>query len=359
MAHNSYDRSPEQIEQEIEQERSALSHTLDNLQNRLSFDNMFGGVAESVKEHGGEIGQQAVQKVKENPMAIALAGVGIAWMILGSRKSNSDQNYSGQRYSGQNYMPRNAGYDHSENPASSALRDPATQNAGDFTRRVAKADSEMRSDASGSTGRYSAPSYAGSTAGHSGEVGELPDQPGLWARSTGAVKGKAQHLLSRISEGTEDMSTEARERVMRARVKAYEAQRHAEDTARRAKSSAVDFYDRQPLVAGALALATGALIGSLLPRTQREDQAFGGQSDHLFDEARRVFEEEKVKAQKVYEAAKDEATSIAREARDDTRSAIPDGKSVVETAEAKAKSSAKRVADAAKSEADKQKLGKL
>lgn len=349
MAPNSYDRSPEQIEQEIEQERSALSHTLDDLQNRLSFDNMFGGVAESVKEHGGEIGQQAVQKVKENPMAIALAGVGIAWMILGNRKSHASQSYT----------PRHVGYDHSENPASSALRDPATQNAGDFTRRVAKADSEMRSNASGSTGRYSAPSYAGTSAGHSGEVGELPDQPGLWARSTGAVKGKAQHLLSRISEGTEDMTTEARERVMRARVKAYEAQRHAEDSARRAKTSAVDFYDRQPLVAGALALATGALIGSLLPRTQREDQAFGGQSDHLFDEARRVFEEEKVKAQKVYEAAKDEATSIAREARDDTRSAIPDGKSVVETAEAKAKSSAKRVADAAKSEADKQKLGKI
>ncbi|APX90434.1 hypothetical protein BV394_12430 [Brevirhabdus pacifica] len=354
MAHN-HDRSPEQIEQEIEQERSALSHTLENLQHRLSFDNMFGGVAESVKEHGGEIGHQAVRKVKENPMAIALAGVGIAWMILGNRNSGQDTGHDMDR---RGYGARPMGYDGGD-MRSSTLRDPSDRDAGDFTRRVAKADSEMRSQASGTTGRYSAPSYAGTTAGHSGETGEMPEGPGIWTRTSDAVKGKAQHLLSRISEGTEDMSTEARERVMRARVRAYEAQRHAEDTARRAKSSAIDFYDRQPLVAGALALATGALIGSLLPRTQREDEAFGTQSDHLFDEARRVYEEEKVKAQKVYEAAKDEATAIAREARDETRSSIPDGKSVVESVEAKAKSSAKRVADAAKSEADKQKLGKI
>jgi ElaB/YqjD/DUF883 family membrane-anchored ribosome-binding protein len=395
MAHNDgYHRSPEEIEHEIEQERSALSHTLEDLQSRLSFDYLFGGVAESLKEHSGDIGHSAVQKVKENPMAIALAGIGIAWMMMGSKgtPSSATMHRLKDRFSRDHDddMPR-AAYDRTHSPSATGLRDPQEHDMGDFTRRVAKADSEMRTSGSGSVGatggsgsysptygrasaaaaggsrsRYSASSYASRSAGHSGELNEFPDEPGVWTRRTQNLKGKAQSLLSRMSEGTEGMSEQARERVLRARARAYEAQRSAEDYARRGKSTAIDFYDRQPLVAGALALATGALIGSLLPRSTYEDRAFGEQSDHLFDEAQRVFEEERSKLTKVAEAAgnkaKAEAQSRFEEAKSavrDAKDAAPDAKDAASAAQDKAKSSAQRVADAAKEEADKQKLGKL
>src|SRR5690606_2721174 len=94
----------------------------------------------------------------------------------------------------------------------------------------------------------------------------------------------AAELRHRISEGTEDLSSTARKRVIDARTRAYEAQLRAEHYAAHQRERASDFFEEQPLVAGALALAVGAAIGGLLPRTRREDSAIGSYRDQVFDE---------------------------------------------------------------------------
>ncbi|QAX28780.1 hypothetical protein [Leisingera sp. NJS204] len=105
--------------------------------------------------------------------------------------------------------------------------------------------------------------------------------------------------------------------------------------------------NRQPLMAGALALAAGAALGGALPRTKTEDDMMGAQSGTLFDQAERISEEEKSKAMSVAKSVKDEVKDIASETKVDLDPGAPGGKSAVEAVGGKAKSAAKRVVDKA------------
>jgi len=72
-----------------------------------------------------------------------------------------------------------------------------------------------------------------------------------------------------------------------------------------------DGYDREPLLFGAAALAVGAGLACLLPRTRQEDELLGSYSDRLFHEAESIFEEEKARVQGVVSAGLSEAKSAA------------------------------------------------
>jgi hypothetical protein len=84
-------RSPAEIEREIEEERAGLTGTLDELQNRFSIDRMTTEAGDFVRSQGGEIAGAVSRALRENPMAVALTGVGIAWMILGNRRNGSSK----------------------------------------------------------------------------------------------------------------------------------------------------------------------------------------------------------------------------------------------------------------------------
>ena len=165
------------------------------------------------------------------------------------------------------------------------------------------------------------------------------------------------------------MSEAARERVIAAREAALEAYHSAEESARRnwrrGSRAAGDFFEEQPLVAGAIAVAVGAAIASALPRTRYEDEHLGKYRDDLMDEAERVYREESEKVRHVAEAAVGEARNIAHETADKVRDAAekvredvdksaPGNKSAVEDAADQAKGAAKSAADRVASAADKE-----
>ena len=149
-------------------------------------------------------------------------------------------------------------------------------------------------------------------------------------------------------EGTEKMDVAGRERVASARARAYQAQMRAQGYARQGQQRANDLFYEQPLVAGALAMAVGAVVGGLLPRTQREDEAFGAYRDQLFADAEAVFHDERQRAEAAARAAIAEAGSIADEAKNSLLDRTPDGREAVREAEGQARTAAQRVADAAR-----------
>lgn len=165
-------------------------------------------------------------------------------------------------------------------------------------------------------------------------------------------------MHSRIAEGTEHLSEEARKRVVAARRKAIDARRAAMRSARRGADAVSDFYDRQPLVVGALALAVGAALAGALPRTRTEDEYMGEHSDHLFDEAERLFAEESKKLNRVVAAAKDEAMTIADEMKSELDRTAKSDRNAAKTAVKKVKNAGKRVARAARDKAEAEDLGK-
>jgi hypothetical protein len=412
-------RSSREIERDIERNRSDLSHTLDEIQSRFTPEAMVNEVVNQVRTHGGEMGASISRSVKQNPMALALTGVGLAWLIFGrSQDTPRAVDYSaprrlpdyGEGYAagrdwgragespavdeyptGRNQMSGYRDYpewyaldddywddvdgvygeydDHDDGDGDGALS-RAGQKVSGGAAAVGDSASRAGSAVGGGASRAGAAvSGAASKAGSS--VSDTARRAGAGVSSTAArgrdgVKAayassadRAARMRARLSRGTEHLTEAGRERVIAARQRAVDARRRASETARRGwstgRDTAVDFFEEQPLVAGALALAVGAALAASLPRTRYEDETFGEQSDALMAEAERVLNEEMQKAKKVAAAVRDEAETIAKEKGGEADDRLKD---TVDKAKKEVEDASKRVKDTAQSEAEKQNLGK-
>jgi hypothetical protein len=360
-------RSPKEIEREIEEQRSDLTSNLESLQDKFSIDTIVRQIGDQFREHGGDMGRSVSEQVKANPIPLALTGIGLAWMMFGNaarQKAPAPVANDGFRDAGQGYSRphREQGRPQVSPTSYTPVRrddpswsyDDGASDGPTVSDRMsdgadAAADHASRATSSvkdGATSAGSAVSDAAASAKSS-----LSDA----ARSAqGALAGAG----TRIAEGTENLTEEGRQRVIAARRKAVELRRKSGRSMQNGSDAAADFYDNQPLVVGALALAFGAALGGALPRTQAEDDFMGSQSDDLFGEAEQIFEEEKSKAMSVAKSVKDEIKDIAAETKADLDSGAPGDKSAVQATGDTATSMAGRVVNKAKSTAKDENLGK-
>lgn len=352
-------RSPEEIERQIERERAGLTDTLEDLQDRFSVEAVTRKVTDHLRENGGDIGRSISQSVKDNPMAIALTGVGLAWLIFGSgtgstaaparRWERRERHYGyDDHWERGDVRPRHIPSGETERHAhdpSWARTMPYTDGDGDGAQADAQSGHSLKdnvADAAKSTAQAASSKLQAARDSVGGAVGQLSDT--------------ASDLRARLAEGTEDFSDQARDRIIAARQRAVEAREAAAHQARRGRDRAVDLFEEQPLIAGALALAAGAAVAAALPRSRVEDDYLGERSDAAMAEAQRVFREEKEKLGKVAQAADDEARKAASDIKAEAdRNAS--GETAATTAKQKAKTAIKRVADAAEAEAKSQDLG--
>src|SRR6476659_8060095 len=93
------DKSPEEIEREIEETRSRLSRDIDELGNKLSPSNLKEEAKSAIKDaaHGAvsNVGEQArrtssrlVEVIRENPLPVIAVGAGVTWLL--TQRSRSD-----------------------------------------------------------------------------------------------------------------------------------------------------------------------------------------------------------------------------------------------------------------------------
>ena len=410
-------RSPEEIEREIERERAGLTNTLNDLQDKFSVETIARQFSDQFREHGGDIGRSVSDAVKRNPVALALTGVGLAWLMMGDKTGSGDRydrnrdyrrdnRYDQDRYDdervGRTGLPsRNAsssqhraralepqpgngntepygGYRYSRNEPSWARSADYVDESDDDARGIAvKARDAVAEAGKSVTGAASAMADGARSAGSTindgaRSAGSIVADKAKGAADTVSNAGQsvadgAKNLAStatdravamqkRLAEGTETLTEEARNRVIAARKAAVQARDATASYTRQGRERAADIFEDQPLIAGALALAVGAALGAALPRTRVEDHYLGDQSDQLMDEAERIFEEEKQKLGKVAKAARDEAKSIVSEAKQNADDAAP-AETAAQAVVDKAKSAGKRVIDAAETEANKQNVG--
>ncbi|MCO6383352.1 DUF3618 domain-containing protein [Oceanicola sp. 502str15] len=409
-------RTPNEIERDIEQERARLGQTVDALQDRFSPERILRDVGRGFSEHGGDIGTAITQSVKRNPVALALTGIGLAWLMSGkswdetrdgvkdgvraARDRMPDAPWKG-RGSGEaalSYAAPGAG-DHDDTPPTPAGRarpaptdsvgmdhpleddwlwaedddywddetdDDAATNAGPgIGTRVgdmASSAGEAVSGAGSSVAGAAKSAASGIGAGVSSAADGLASGAAS-ARDAAAAAGRstaerARRIRKRLAKGTENFTEEARERVIAARWAAIKAQKAVRRRARKGADAASDFYEQNPLVVGGLALAAGAILAGALPRTRQEDRAFGAYSDEAFDKAERIFHAERRKATRVAERALDTAKEVADEKREQIDASAPGSKSAAEHLADQVREGAERVVSAATDEADRQKLGK-
>ncbi len=419
-------RTPAEIERDIERERAELTDTLDDLQDRFSVDTLVRSVSDQFRNHGGDYSRAINQSIKDNPIALAITGIGLGWLILGSSQKKvvtaygTDRDYADERMRrgadtslyAPDATPRPVGSMAGTGSDSAPSATGATDGgyAGSASGGYAPPASRgYPSPAYGGAARSGTPtpswSYAGYDRGddyddafdddghYVGASDDGSDGPGLMERIgdaaqgakdavTGAATGardrmsatgqsaasgirdrrqaaarRAEAMRRRLHEGTEELSENARRRVVMARYRAIEARDASMRNLRRGQDRAMAFYEEQPLVVGAMALAVGAAVAGALPRTRTEDAYLGEQRDHLMHEAERVFEEERSKIGNVANAAATEARKIVEETRDDAEGQAGSGRTLADEAADRAKTAGQRVAGAARDEAERQDLG--
>lgn len=297
-------RSTKEIERDLEEQREGLADSLDDLKERFSVDTMVREAANQIREHSGDIGASVTRAVKENPLGVALTGVGLAWLIFGERRSPAQaQGVGTYRREGADrpaYDPYGA---------YAARRDTGSGRARYEERSVREMDT---------------PSWARGFADSDGDTSDSAmerTKEGLKDRAD-AVRERAADLRARLSEGTEHLTEEGRARVIGAREKATRAREAAMSRMSDARDRAVDLFDEQPLIAGALAVAVGAAIGAALPHTRFEDDTFGDTADDLIHEAERIYEEERAKLGEVAQKAMKDVGEVVEKAASDAMDTV-------------------------------------
>ena len=237
----------EQIAKLVEADRARLASTLDRLTDTVNPRRVSQEMSTTAASIGSELANKAWKSLREQPAGGILVTIGLGLLAAGSQRQSAPTPPS--------------------DPDTTAV-DPKTAMEG-FDAPVAAADASIRQDMSG-------------------RMAPSPD---------------ASKLRSALNSGLDQLSPQARSRVAKARKAAIAAQEKVEAQAQKAVRESKGFVREQPLVAGALAIGFGTLLGTLLPGTRREDALLGARRDALMAEARLALESELEKAKLKAETA--------------------------------------------------------
>jgi len=259
------DRRTSEVRQEIDRTREDMSETIDAIQDRLRPRNVASRAAESVREAtvdrvkefastmtgrnssadddwnddpryrssgwDGSPRNGFVDRIRDNPLASAIAAGSIAWLLFGGRRHRS-------------------GYESSWQDRDRAMYG-STRGGQAFVR-------EARIDVD------EGPSF-----------GDERDTPGRGWNQSGNREWRARDR-SDAGQGGADVMARARET--------------ASDVSQRARAAASDMRRRggrvaseSPLMTGAFAVALGLAIGLAIPETERENEIMGEAKDSMVD----------------------------------------------------------------------------
>jgi ElaB/YqjD/DUF883 family membrane-anchored ribosome-binding protein len=219
----------EQIEREVEMNRANVESTLDKLKDRMSVEQIVDEVGRFIgmEDARGTL-QAAGRQVRENPLALGMIGLGVAWLVMGKSDGKAGNHAYGR------YRAASTDWDRPR-------------------RQVHSGGSNAR-----------------------GVVGETAND--MMSRGRDAVSG-AKSMADDAMHQVSDMADAAQDRM-------HSAVDSTMETARNMRGGIADQMERQPLIAGAIALAVGAVIGAALPRTQTEDRMMGDSRDQMLNRAK-------------------------------------------------------------------------
>lgn len=211
----------EKLEHELHEQRQELTELLAAIAGRVAPGAMADEALKLAQENALPLARQAGSTLRRHPLAAALVGAGLAWILLGR---------------------------HEAAPSPVESEEPKGDPAGDGW---AEQIDTLRRAASEALHALEAQAASGVTAAH-----ELADAR---ADMMGAF---AQDLRARFAEGLEGLGEDARANVIAAREATYAARLKAQEAAVQAGTDAKKFAQDHPLVTVALGLAVGAAIGA-------------------------------------------------------------------------------------------------
>jgi ElaB/YqjD/DUF883 family membrane-anchored ribosome-binding protein len=276
-------RSPEEIEGDIERTRADVSSTIDAIQSKLTPGQLMDqAVSYARTSLPADFGANLGNTIRDNPMPVALIGVGIAWLMSSGRHSDGQARLRRQ----------NAIHESTYDMSSSSHMEAGSSGDGTMHRAASKASE---------TGR-----------GLKDKASELGQRI---SDKTSAITGRAREMTQGARERMSGSAEGARGRV-------GEAQQRSQQQYYRAKDRFGHMIEEQPLMVGALGVAIGTLLGAVFPSTRREDEMMGRTRDNLLEKAKETASQQaetlKESAHRVAGAAEQEVDRVRSEASSST-----------------------------------------
>lgn len=312
------------------------------------------------------IAEQVTNRIKQNPVPAALAGVGLGWLLMGGGSDNPSGGGSYSQYRG-DYGTQRGGIGDAVGHAQDKVGDVADQ-AGDTARQAAGTVTDTAGDVANRVGevagqvRDSAGDIAGQVRDAAGEVaGTVAHTAGDVAGQTGDVLGRFVRTLAEnpvpaalagLSLGWLYMQSnnQGRNRLRDVRHAAGDVAGQAGDTVGRLAGTAGETVGsvaegvryqasetqgqfqrillENPLAVGAIAVAVGAAVGLAVPETPQEHQLMGTARDKLVDRAQSVAQDTLQRVQQ----ATGEAMQRVEEVAGDVQSTVEERASEISQA---------------------------
>ncbi len=309
---NNNGKDSAQLEREVEAQRQQIENRIGEIRERLSPGQLVDELLSYTKNGGQQFASNLGSTVASNPLPVALMGIGLAWLISGQGpKFGGHTEHSHTTTDDYDYE-----FDYEDYPY-------ATVSGG--LRRVSHAadpTGKWYSEFEDSTGnRYKAESNE-----HGRRLGHFMDRTG---RKIGGFIDEAGHRVRDFQDEAGNRLGDAmgwtshRWRDMRHGVgqalgqvgqQAQQLGSTAQAQVERTNRMAMDMFQDQPLVGGALAFAIGAALGAALPHTEQEDKVAGKLADKVRTKAAEVasdvYEEGKSRAADLYEKGKEGAAQV-------------------------------------------------
>ncbi len=203
-----------------------------------------------------------VDTVRDNPMPLALMGLGIGWLM----------------FSGIREYRAAGGADH---PSGRAGLGYGRAQGEDY-------------DSSTGYGAYDSSDYGGADytgyteAATASSYGAEPSRGAGGRQASQSPTTVARQLRDRGGRTAGGMQEKARDLAGTTRTRMSSAGRNLRDRAGDLAGRSGATYRDHPLMIGSVALLIGAALGAALPRSEREDELLGEQSDEVMQRARAV-----------------------------------------------------------------------
>jgi ElaB/YqjD/DUF883 family membrane-anchored ribosome-binding protein len=278
-------RSPEEIESDIARTRADFSSTIDAIQHKLSPSEMMDNAVDyALSTTPGAFSMNLVNSVRDNPIPVALIGIGIAWLFAADRRR--------VEYEPVTRYPRSV-----RRPVYSGMDDADYLAAQDY--------------GAGTTDEGLMQRMASKTSDTAQGLKESASNVGQ------KISDTASAVTDRVQQAGQSARTRLQETADSAQTRMSEMGRRSQMQMERAKDRFGQMMDEQPLVLGALGLAIGAALGAAIPSTRRENEMMGSVRDDLLDRAKETAREQaetlKQSAQRVADTAKHEVERVAEE----------------------------------------------
>jgi len=308
---STYSKDSAQLEREVEEQRQRIENRIGEIRERLSPGQIVDELLSYTKNGGQHFAANLGQTVSNNPLPAALLGISLVWLMSGQGPKLS--------------MP------HAEPARAPRPEYPYATVSGHLRRVSHAADGSGKwysefEDTAGA--RYKAES---NELGH--RVGEFMDNAGR--KFGGFIDGTGHRVrdfqdeagnrfddaMGWASHTFHDMQQGVSEALGEVKHQAQQLGSSAQHQVDRTSRMAMDLFQNQPLVAGALAFAAGAAIGAALPHTEQEDQAVGKLADKVKGQAAELasdaYDEGKARAADLYEKGKERAAQAYGDLRDE------------------------------------------